>query len=102
MATITGSDVRRLVVACEAGMGSSVLLTSQLARRFKPLGIEVAHSPVHALPADTQVVVCHEGLAGSARLAAPDAAIVTFRLFLGDPAFDQLEKAIRSGAVIGQ
>jgi mannitol-specific phosphotransferase system IIBC component len=101
MAMVVGSDVRRVVVACEAGMGSSVLLTSQLAKRFKKLGIEVVHSPVHALPPDAQVVVCHEGLAGSARLAAPDAAIVTFRLFLGDPAFDRLEDAIRSGQEIG-
>jgi galactose PTS system EIIB component len=46
-------------------------------------------------------VVCHEGLANSARLAAPNAAIVTFQLFIGDPAFDRLEKAIRSGEVIG-
>jgi mannitol-specific phosphotransferase system IIBC component len=101
MGTINGSDVRRVVVACEAGMGSSVLLTTQLAKRFKKLGVEVVHSPVHALPAETQVVVCHEGLANSARLAAPDAAIVTFQLFLGDPAFDRLENAIRSGGVIG-
>jgi mannitol-specific phosphotransferase system IIBC component len=101
MATITGSDVRRVVVACEAGMGSSVLLTTQLAKRFKKLGVEVVHSPVHALPRETQVVVCHEGLAKSARLAAPDAAIVTFQLFIGDPAFDRLEKAIRAGEVIG-
>ena len=101
MGTITGSDVRRVVVACEAGMGSSVLLTTQLAKRFKKLGVEVVHSPVHALPPETQVVVCHEGLANSARLAAPDAAIVTFQLFLGDPAFDRLENAIRSGGVIG-
>ena len=101
MATITGSDVRRVVVACEAGMGSSVLLTTQLSKRFKNLGVEVVHSPVHALPPEAQVVVCHEGLANSARLAAPNAAIVTFQLFIGDPAFDRLEAAIRSGEVIG-
>jgi galactose PTS system EIIB component len=101
MTAIAGSDVRRLVVACDAGMGSSVLLTSQLSRRFKPLGVEVVHSPVHRMPEDTQVVVCHEGLAERARSVAPGAAIVTFQLFIGDPAFDRLEKAIRGGEVIG-
>ncbi len=100
MGTIAGSDVQRVVVACDAGMGSSVLLTTQLAKRFKKLGIEVVHSSVHHLPADTPLVVCHEGLANSARIAAPDAAIVTFKMFLGDPAFDRLEKAIKSGAEI--
>ena len=102
MTAIIGSEVRRVVVACDAGMGSSVLLTSQLARRFKPLGIEVVHSPVHTVPADTQVVVCHEGLAQRARAVVPGAAIVTFQLFVGDPAFDRLEAAIRSGEVIGE
>jgi mannitol-specific phosphotransferase system IIBC component len=102
MTAIAGSDVRRVVVACDAGMGSSVLLTSQLSRRFKPLGVEVVHSPVHTVPADTQVVVCHEGLAERARSVAPGAAIVTFQLFIGDPAFDRLEKAIRAGEVIGE
>jgi PTS system mannitol-specific IIB component len=101
MTAIAGSDVRRVVVACDAGMGSSVLLTSQLARRFRPLGIEVVHSPVHTVPPDAQVVVCHEGLAQRARSVAPNAAIVTFQLFIGDPAFDRLEKALRSGEVIG-
>jgi PTS system mannitol-specific IIB component len=101
MTAIAASDVKRVVVACDAGMGSSVLLTSQLARRFKPLGIEVVHAPVHRLPADTKVVVCHEGLAQRARSVAPDAAIVTFQLFIGDPAFDRLEKALRGGEVIG-
>ena len=33
---------------------------------------------------------------------APEAAIVTFQLFLGDPAFDRLEAAIKSGQVIGE
>jgi len=75
---------------------------SQLARRFKPLGVEVVHSPVHTMPSDTQVVVCHEGLAQRARSVAPNAAIVTFQLFLGDPAFDRLERAIRGGEVIGE
>jgi mannitol-specific phosphotransferase system IIBC component len=101
MTAIAGSDVRRVVVACDAGMGSSVLLTSQLSRRFKPLGVEVVHAPVHRMPEDTQLVVCHEGLAQRARSVAPNAAIVTFQLFIGDPAFDRLEKAIRSGEEIG-
>jgi mannitol-specific phosphotransferase system IIBC component len=100
LGTVAGSSISRVVVACEAGMGSSVLLTTQLSKRFKKLGVEVVHSPVHALPPDTPLVVCHEGLASSARLRAPDAAIVTFQLFLGDPAFDRLEKAIKSGEEI--
>lgn len=102
MTVIAGNEVKRVVVACDAGMGSSVLLTSQLSRRFKKLGVEVVHSPVHHVPPDTQVVLCHRGLADRARSVAPDAAIVTFQMFLGDPAFDRLEKALKSGGEIGE
>lgn len=95
MPSIQGSDIQRVVVACEAGMGSSVLLTNQLASRLKPHGVEVAHSPVNRLSDDSgDVVLCHRGLAGRARQAAPGTVLLPFDMFMGDPAFDRLEKAI--------
>ena len=33
MATINGTAVKKVVVACDAGMGSSVMLASQLKRQ---------------------------------------------------------------------
>lgn len=98
MATVLGSDVKHVVVACEAGMGSSVLLTNQLAARLKAYGVEVSHSPVNRLTDDTgDVVLCHTGLADRARQAAPGTPVLTFNMFMGDPAFDRLEAAIRDG-----
>jgi mannitol-specific phosphotransferase system IIBC component len=99
---LTGSQVKHVVVACDAGMGSSVLLTSQLAKRFKPLGVKVSHAQVDSVPADTQVIVCHQGLAARARGAAPQAVVVPFAMFMGDPAFDRLERAIRDDALVQQ
>lgn len=98
MPTISGSDIRHVVVACEAGVGSSVLLTTQLGQRLGPHGVEVTHSPVNRLTDDTgDVVLCHQGLVGRARQAAPDTVVVPFQMFMGDPAFDRLEAAIRDG-----
>ncbi len=95
MATIQGSDIKKVVVACEAGMGSSVLLTSQLTSRLGPRGITVEHSPVNRLTDESaDVVLCHAGLAGRAQQAAPNTVIVPFTMFMGDPAFDRLEAAI--------
>jgi PTS system mannitol-specific IIB component len=98
--TLTGSQVKHVVVACDAGMGSSVLLTSQLSKRFKSLGVKVSHSQVDNVPADTQVVVCHQGLADRARGAAPQAVVVPFAMFMGDPAFDRLESALRDDTAV--
>ena len=34
MPTINGSDIHKVVVACDAGMGSSVMLASQLRKQL--------------------------------------------------------------------
>jgi mannitol-specific phosphotransferase system IIBC component len=97
MATIQGGDVRKVVLACEAGMGSSVLLVSQLKKRLTGTEVEVGHTPVSRIPADADVIVCHRGLEATARSVAPDKVIVPFDMFIGDPAFDRLVEAIKGG-----
>jgi mannitol-specific phosphotransferase system IIBC component len=97
MATIPGSDVRKVVVACEAGMGSSVLLVTQLRDRLKDTEVEVVHSAVSQIPADADVIVSHRGLEATARKIAPGTVVVPFDMFLGDPAFDRIVEAIKEG-----
>jgi mannitol-specific phosphotransferase system IIBC component len=97
MGEIQGSDVHKLVVACEAGMGSSVLLVTQLRDRLKDTGVEVVHAPVSQIPEDADVIVSHRGLEATARSMAPGKVVVTFDMFLGDPAFDRVVGAIKDG-----
>jgi mannitol-specific phosphotransferase system IIBC component len=98
--SINGSDVKKLVVACDAGMGSSVMLASTLKRQLKKNDVVVEHTPVNTIPADADVVICHQGLADRARGSAPDTVIVPIQLFIGDPAVAKVIKAIQSGGVI--
>ncbi len=100
MPEISGKDIKTLTVACDAGMGSSVMLTSQMKKRLGKYGVVVTHSAVQNIPKDTQVVLCHKGLADRARAVVPDAVIVPFQLFMGDPAFTRLEKAIKDGGTL--
>jgi PTS system mannitol-specific IIB component len=97
MASIQGSDVRKLAVVCEAGMGSSVLLVTQLRDRLKGTEVEVEHAPVSRIPADADVIVTHRGLEATAHKVAPGKVVVPFDMFLGDPAFDRVVEAIREG-----
>ena len=97
MAVVNGSKVSKVVVACEAGMGSSVLLTSQMQKRLKPYDVEVVHSPVNQVPADADLILCHQGLASRARQQTPGTVVKPFTMFMGDPVFDQVEAAIRDG-----
>lgn len=98
--TIAGSEVKKVVVACDAGMGSSVMLASQLRTRLKPYGVTVEHVAISEIPAGTRLVLTHADLAERARLTVPQAVVVEFQMFLGDPAFDRLEKAIKEGGEI--
>jgi len=100
MAEISGKDIRKLTVACDAGMGSSVMLTSQMKKRLGKYGVAVEHSAVADIPKDTQVVLCHKGLAARAKAVVPDAVVVPFQVFLGDPAFAKVEKAIKDGGTL--
>ena len=100
MPQVKGSDVTKVVIACDAGMGSSVLVATTMKKRLKRYGVKVKHKPVDEIPADAQVVLCHADLADRARKAHPDAVVVPFHLFLGDPAFGQVEQAIADGGTL--
>ncbi|MDG4766039.1 PTS lactose transporter subunit IIB [Solwaraspora sp. WMMD406] len=97
MASINAQDIRKVVVACDAGMGSSVMLASQLRKQLKKHQVTVEHTPVNAIPADADVVVCHQGLADRARGSAPDTVIVPVQIFIGDPAVARLVAAVAQG-----
>jgi PTS system mannitol-specific IIC component len=97
---ISGKEVTHLVVACDAGMGSSVMLASQLRTRLKPYGVAVEHVAINDIPAEARVVLTHADLADRARATVPHAVVVEFHAFLGDPAFDRIENAIKEGSEI--
>lgn len=94
--SILASQVKTIILACEAGMGSSLMSVNALKKKLKQAKISdvtVIHKPARAIPVDAQVVVVHKALAGVARNKAPNAVVVTFNQFLNDPAFDRLVQA---------
>ena len=97
MTTISGKDIRKIIIACDAGMGSSVLLPSTLRNQLSEYDVTVEHTPVNTIPADADVVVCQSSLAQRARESAHGKVILPFTMFLGDPAINQLVDAVRGG-----
>lgn len=100
MPQINGSDVKKVIIACDAGMGSSVMVASTMRKKLKKYGVEVEHTPANHIPPDAQVVLCHAGLAERAKGVAPNAVVVPFNVFMGDPAFAKVEDAIKDGGVL--
>ena len=101
--SINGSDVKLIIFACEAGMGSSLMSVNSLKKKLKKAnvdGITVVHKPAREVPADAQLVVIHKGLSKVARRKSDTAVIVTFNHFISDPIFDKLVNALAEGAEI--
>jgi len=95
--SIPAAQVKTIIFACEAGMGSSLMSVNSLKKKLKAANITdvvVVHKPARAIPADAQVVVVHKGLAKTARSKAPDAVVLAFNHFLNDPLFDKLVKSL--------
>jgi len=100
MPQVNGSDVKKVIIACDAGMGSSVMVASTMKKKLKKYDVDVVHSPVNDIPADAQVVLCHAGLADRAKMINPNAVVVPFQIFMGDPAFAKVENAIKDGSTL--
>ena len=92
-------EVKLIVFACEAGMGSSLMGANQLKKMVKKakLDIEVIHSPVGQVPAHADVIVTHKSLSTQAKSNFPDAAIIPFMMFFGDPAVKGLVETLKAG-----
>ena len=97
--TKAAGDVKLIVFACEAGMGSSLMGANQLKKMVKKakLDIQVVHCPVGQLTDDADVIVVHKGLAAQAGEKVPSAAIIPFTLFMNDPAVKALVEALKAG-----
>lgn len=101
--SISASEVNTIVLACEAGMGSSLMSVNSLKKKLKKAKVDnvtVLHKPARAIPEDAQVVMVHKGLAKVARTKAPNAVVVTFNQFLNDPAFDYVVESLAAGGEI--
>lgn len=93
---LDGSLITKVIVACDAGMGSSVMVASSMKKRLAPYGVEVGHTPVNDIPPDTTLVLTQDGLVDRVQKMVPGAQVVAFTNYMGDPAFDRVEEAVKS------
>lgn len=84
--------VKKVVFACDAGMGSSAMGATKFRNRIKAQrpDLTVINTSVDNIPADCDIAVVQITLVERARKCAPQAQIVTLNNFLADPALDSL------------
>ena len=95
------SLVKKIIFACDAGMGSSAMGATKFRNRIKELrpDITVTNTSVDNIPADCDIAVVQEMLIDRAEKSAPQAEIVSIGNFLSDPALDVLFEKITSDPV---
>jgi PTS system mannitol-specific IIC component len=92
-ATPEFGQVKSIVFACDAGMGSSAMGASLLRNKVKQAGIEdvsVTNASISNLSEDTDLVVTHKDLTDRARAKVPNAIHVSVDNFLGSPKYDEV------------
>lgn len=92
------SKVKKIIFACDAGMGSSAMGATKLRKKLQAAGftgITVAHFPVSEVPMDAEIIVVHKDLAGRASSRCPSARIVAISDFLTAPEYDTLIKDLK-------
>ena len=84
--------VKKVVFACDAGMGSSAMGATKFRNRIKAQrpDLTVINTSVDNIPSDCDVAVVKITLVERAKKCVPQAQMVTINNFLSDPALDAL------------
>ena len=92
------ADTKKIIFACDAGMGSSAMGASILKKKVKEAGladIEVRNVAIPQIPADADVVITHEDLTERAMQKNNAAYHVSVKNFMQAPEYDQLVADIK-------
>lgn len=92
-------NVKKIVFACDAGMGSSAMGASLLRKKVKEAGLDVhvTNSAISNLQSDAQIVITQEELTPRAKAKLPDAYHISVDNFLSSPEYDKLIDSLQNG-----
>ncbi len=86
------ATVQSIIVACDAGMGSSAMGASMLRKKVQDTGlnIHVTNLAINSLPESADIVITHKNLTDRARKHAPNAHHISLTNFLDSEMYNQL------------
>ncbi len=87
------AEVRNIIVACDAGMGSSAMGAGVLAKKVRDaglLGISVSNMAINDLPDNVDIVITHKDLTQRAKTFAPNAMHISLTNFLDSQTYNDL------------
>jgi len=95
---VAGKDIRKIIYACDAGMGSSAMGASSMRNKFKKAGytqVSITNCAIENIPDDTQIVVAHEKLAERVMKKAPQAEHIFVKDFIQNNVFEILSARMK-------
>ncbi|MGR0319219.1 PTS mannitol transporter subunit IICB [Agromyces sp. ZXT2-3] len=98
-ATGTMREIKNVVFACDAGMGSSAMGASVLRNKIKKAGIEdvtVVNKAIAALDSSADLVITQNQLTERARHQTPDAVHISVDNFMNSPRYDEVVELIEA------
>ncbi|CUA80393.1 PTS mannitol transporter subunit IICB [Anoxybacillus suryakundensis] len=98
LSTAAPKQVKKIVFACDAGMGSSAMGASIMRNKVQKAGldIEVTNTAINQLPADADVVITHQNLTDRAKEKLPNAYHVSVENFLNSPKYDEFIEMLKN------
>ncbi|PFG45315.1 PTS system D-mannitol-specific IIA component (Fru family) /PTS system D-mannitol-specific IIB component (Fru family) /PTS system D-mannitol-specific IIC component (Fru family) [Vibrio sp. ES.051] len=86
------ATVQSIIVACDAGMGSSAMGASMLRKKVQDasLNVHVTNLAINSLPESADIVITHKDLTDRARKHAPNAHHISLTNFLDSEMYNQL------------
>lgn len=98
-AEVDYAKVRKIIYVCDAGLGSSAMGASVIAKKLKKAGItdiQVEHAPVMNLPQEADLLVTHTSLKQIVKEKQPDTKLITIQDYLNAPEYEELVNQIKS------
>ena len=91
------NQLRKIVFACDAGMGSSAMGATILTKKLKEAGIEidVPHYAINDIPEDTEVVVTHQSLVNRVKDNLPNVVVFPITNFMGGAEYDEIVEKLK-------
>lgn len=86
------TQVKKIIVACDAGMGSSAMGAGVLRKKIQDanLDINVSNTAINNLPIEVDIVITHKDLTDRAKQYAPNAHHISLTNFLDSELYTQL------------
>jgi mannitol PTS system EIICBA or EIICB component len=97
-ATMTEREVRNIVFACDAGMGSSAMGASVLRNKITKAGVTgvtVTNKAIANLDGTADLIITQNQLTDRARQKSPDAIHVSVDNFMNSPRYDEVVDLVR-------